>query len=212
MVIDPESFRKNLLKYTKMAFQLLPEIDSPIILDIGCGTGVPTMELAGMCNGKITGVDIDMAALEKLKAKIREKKLTDRVRVVNCSITNMPFEDVTFDIIWAEGSVSHLGFGKTVKLLRKYLKNGGFLVVHDDEGNYLKKIHYVESAKFKLCGFFVLSEMVWWNEYYKHLEAELTKAISTQPPFELSRLRKEVEQFKREPQRYRSAFFIMQKN
>ena len=48
--------RKRLNKYTKKAFHLLPELDKPRILDIGCGSGVPTMELARLSNGEIIGL------------------------------------------------------------------------------------------------------------------------------------------------------------
>jgi len=211
MIVNPDLIRKNLLTYTRIAFQLLPEIDCPLILDIGCGTGVPTIEIAEMSNGSVIGVDIDSIALNILEGKIRQNKLNNRVRTLNCSFTNMPFDEGTFDIIWAEGAVSQCGFAGATKLLGRFLKRGGFFVVHDIEGNYIEKINAVESENFRLYGFFVLSETVWWNEYYRHLEAELTTATSTQPPFDLGCLRKEVAQFKREPQRYRSAFFIMQK-
>ena len=116
MTVDPDIYRKNLLTYTRIAFRLLPEMDCPLILDIGCGTGVPTIELAEMSNGSVTGVDVDRKALDILEAKIRQKKLTDRVRTLRCSFKDMPFEDGTFDIIWAEGSVSQCGFASAVKL------------------------------------------------------------------------------------------------
>ncbi|MBM4162569.1 MAG: class I SAM-dependent methyltransferase [Ignavibacteria bacterium] len=211
MTLNPETYRKNLLKYTTLAFRLLPEIEKPAILDVGCGTGIPTIHLAEMCNGSVVGVDVDRVALEKLEAKIREKGLSSRVRAIRCPMGEMPFDDGAFDIVWAEGSVGHLGFTSALNLLRRFLKSEGFLVIHHDAVDHMNKISAVESANFMLRGFFVLSESVWWNDYYKHLEAELTKAASAEPPFELSSLREEVEQFKRDPQNFRSAFFIMQK-
>jgi methylase of polypeptide subunit release factors len=38
--------RKNLSRFTERALSSIPELDNPIILDIGCGTGVPTILLA----------------------------------------------------------------------------------------------------------------------------------------------------------------------
>jgi cyclopropane fatty-acyl-phospholipid synthase-like methyltransferase len=38
--------RKGLLKYMVKAFSLIPLSHSPKILDIGCGTGVPTIWVA----------------------------------------------------------------------------------------------------------------------------------------------------------------------
>lgn len=211
MKVDPELFRKNLLKFTRIAFQLLPEIDKPSVLDVGCGTGIPTMELAELCNGKIIGVDRDRKALDTLEAKIQEKKLSHRMSTLYCSIEDLPFEKEKFDIIWAEGSISHLGFTGAVKLLRGYLKVGRFLVVHDDAGDPIDKITSAESEGYALYGFFIVSETVWAREYYEHLEAAITDAESSLPPFDLSCLKRELEQFKKSPGSFRSAFFILKK-
>ena len=68
--LELEKLRQKLLKYTREAYYLLPEMDKPNILDIGCGTGIPTLELAELSNGEITGIDIDGAALDKFKKRV----------------------------------------------------------------------------------------------------------------------------------------------
>lgn len=35
--VDKDSVRKGLIKYTRKAFHMVPELDRPYILDIGCG-------------------------------------------------------------------------------------------------------------------------------------------------------------------------------
>ncbi|MHA1479878.1 MAG: class I SAM-dependent methyltransferase, partial [Candidatus Thorarchaeota archaeon] len=60
-------FRRNLLKYTRTAFQMIPSITKPLILDIGCGSGVPTIELAKLSGGQITAIDIKQTLLEILQ-------------------------------------------------------------------------------------------------------------------------------------------------
>ena len=67
------------LDYTRRAYGMLPEFDNPKILDIGCGEGEPTIELAKLSNGLITGLDVDKKALDKLKIKIEEKDLSNRI-------------------------------------------------------------------------------------------------------------------------------------
>ena len=44
--------RKRLLKYTRKAFRMLSQMDKPRILDIGCGSGAPTLELARLSQGE----------------------------------------------------------------------------------------------------------------------------------------------------------------
>jgi hypothetical protein len=123
----------------------------------------------------------------------------------------MPFNKEVFDLIWAEGSISHLGFKSAKKILGRYLKSGGFLVVHDDANSYLEKISTAQTTGFSLLGFFVLSDRIWWDEYYKHLESALASTVSVRPPHKLSVIRKELAQFRHDPNRFQSAFFIMRK-
>ena len=68
--INQDHFRERLNKYTKKAFQMLPKIENPHILDIGCGSGVPTIELAKLSNGEIIGIDINQSLLDSLNRRV----------------------------------------------------------------------------------------------------------------------------------------------
>ena len=67
--------RERLNKFTVKAFQMVPKMDNPRILDVGCGSGVPTLKLAELSNGHITALDIDQNAIDSLKRKIAESGL-----------------------------------------------------------------------------------------------------------------------------------------
>ena len=88
--IDRDSFRKRLLKYTRKVFKLLPRLDKPRILDVGCGSGVPTIELAILSRGKIVGIDIDQSLLDELDRKIEREGLSNRVESRNTQQDNNP--------------------------------------------------------------------------------------------------------------------------
>lgn len=90
--IHKDLFRERLSKYTRKALQMLPELDKPHILDIGCGSGVPTLELARLTNGQIIGLDIHQPYLDELNRKIQEAGLSDRVRTVKCSMFELDFQ------------------------------------------------------------------------------------------------------------------------
>ena len=74
--LNLEQLRKGFLKYTRMAFQMLPKMNSPRILDIGCGTGVPTLELARLSDGEHLD-NLDLGELHNIALFIlsREEEL-----------------------------------------------------------------------------------------------------------------------------------------
>ena len=102
-------------RYTRKAFRMLPGLEKPRILDIGCGAGEPTLELARLTQGEITGIDINQPALDRLKIKIEKAGLSDRVQALNRSMFNMDFPDESFDILWSEGSIYNIGFARGLK-------------------------------------------------------------------------------------------------
>ena len=116
--IEKDRIRENLNKYTRKAFKLLPKCKNPHILDIGCGTGVPTIELAKISNGHVIGIDIDVTSLKLLQRKIKETELNNRVSVTKDSILTMNFPQESFDIIQSEGSIFVIGFENGIKKWR----------------------------------------------------------------------------------------------
>jgi len=148
--------RGRLNKYTRRAFQMLPELDQPHILDIGCGSGVPTMELARLSDGQIIGLDIDSSLLDQLAKKIEEAGLSDRVKTLKCSMLELDFPDESFDLIWAEGSIARIGFERGLKEWRRFLKPKGFLIVHDEVTNITQKLEQISGCGYELLGHFTL--------------------------------------------------------
>ena len=70
---------------------MLPELNRPRILDVGCGTGAPTLEIARLSGGEVIGIDINQDLLDKLSRKVEKAGLTQRVKTINCSLFDMPF-------------------------------------------------------------------------------------------------------------------------
>ena len=196
---------------------MLPKLDKPRILDIGCGSGVPTMELARLGQGEVIGIDIDQSALDKLTQKIREAGFSNRVQAVNCSILDMVFPDESFDIIWSEGSIFVIGFERGIQEWKRFLKPNGFMVIHDEKGNVEEKLEQISKCGYKLLGYFILSEDTWWTEYFAPLEKLIAKSQTsyTDDPHtleELNQAQRELEMFKHNPERNSSVCFVIQKN
>ncbi|MFC1916837.1 class I SAM-dependent methyltransferase [Chloroflexota bacterium] len=211
-----DNIRKRLLKYTRKAFRMLPQLEKPRILDVGCGSGIPTLELARLSHGEIMGIDIDQPALGKLTSKIKEAGLTDQVQAVNCSILDMDFPDGRFDIIWSEGSIYAIGFERGLREWRRFLKPDGFMVVHDEQGNVKEKLEQISNCGYELLDYFILGKDTWWTEYFAPLEkciSEIRTKCADDPKLlpALDNDRREIDTFKKNPGRYSSVFFIMKK-
>jgi len=196
---------------------MLPKLDKPRILDIGCGSGVPTMELARLGQGEVIGIDIDQPALDKLTKKISEAGFSNRVQAVNCSILDMVFPDESFDIIWSEGSIFVIGFKRGIQEWKRFLKPNGFMVIHDEKGNVEEKLEQISKCGYKLLGYFILSEDTWWTEYFAPLEKLIAKSQTSyaDDPHtleELKQAQRELEMFKHNPERNNSVYFVIQKN
>jgi len=196
---------------------MLPKLEKPYILDIGCGSGVPTIELAKLSNGEIIGIDINQSLLDKLDRKIEEEGFSDRVKTVKCSLFAIDFPDERFDIVWAEGAIWIIGFEKGLKEWRRLLKPNGFLVVHDEIRTVSNGLEKIASCGYRRINHFQLPEDAWWTEFYRPLEKrikELYMKYKNDPGVLkiLKEYQNEIDMVKRNPKDHSSAFFIMQKS
>ncbi|MFC1956441.1 class I SAM-dependent methyltransferase [Chloroflexota bacterium] len=211
-----DKIRKRLLKYARKAFRMLPQMDRPRILDIGCGSGISTLELARLSQGEVIGIDIDQSALDTFERKIKEAGLTDRVQAVNWSMFDMDFPDESFDIIWSEGSIYAIGFEKGLREWKRFLKPVGFIVVHDEQGNVKEKLEQISNCGYDLLGYFILSVDTWWIEYFSPLEKWISESgtrYTDDPKIleELHQAQRELDMFKKDPERNSSICFVMKR-
>lgn len=209
-----DTLRENLLKFTRKAFELFPKIERPRILDIGCGSGVPTLELARISGGQVTAIDTDLVQLAMLENKIENAGLSDRVNVINCSMLDLP--EGNFDIIWAEGAIAVIGFEKGIREWSRLIRDGGYLVIHDDLMGLKEKMEQIPLCGYDLIGHFIMNEDIWWNEYYAPLEKKLndirSKHLNDKGVVKLlSGDQQEVDGYKKDKERYRSVFFVLKK-
>lgn len=218
--VDSETIRdiarSNLCKYTRKAFYTLPKLENPRILDIGCGSGIPTIELTKLCDCRIVALDNDGFQLKLLEKRLKEQGLTDRIDIVNRSVTDMNFDKESFDIIWSEGLIFVVGFERGLEEWRYFLKPNGFMAVHDERGDVEKKLRYIAHSGYRLLDYFILDKDVWWSEYCSPLENEIQKIRDKYPdkPEILKKFKKEqqeIDLFKKDPGKFESTFFILQK-
>ncbi len=101
------------------------------VLEIGCGKGLATLVLAKSLSAKIISVDNEQSALDSLKQMIGDEGLADKVEPVCESMTNLPFENKSFDLIWSEASAYVMGVQNALVKWKPLLTENGVMVFSD---------------------------------------------------------------------------------
>lgn len=208
--------RANLLSYTRRAYDLLPKLDRPRILDIGCGSGVSTLEIAQISGGSLVAVDTDRHALDELADRFRQTNLVHRLEIIHTSMQELAFPPNSFDVIWSEGSIVNIGFKRGLSEWRDFLIPEGHLVVHDVMTDLPRKMELARVCGYKLLGLLKLSPEIWWSRYYEPLKKELeafqqTCSLSKKVMAEMKVAEREIKEFDHSDDRFGSVFFVLQK-
>ncbi len=215
-VFDRDQFRANLLPYTRRAFSMLPRIVRPRILDIGCGSGIATLELARLSEGNIVAVDVDKEALNKLVNNAVMEGLSKRITVMHTSMLEMDFPSNSFDIIWTEGAITFIGFERGLREWRSLQVQDGYLVIHDVLSDLEKKVELISACGYTTLGEFIIPPEIWWKKYYeplkRHLEVfQRESALDKRTLNEIKAAAREIEEFDPKCDRFGSVFFILKK-
>jgi SAM-dependent methyltransferase len=104
------------------------------ILDIGCGPGTITADLAALVpDGHVTGVDHAPGILDQARATAAERGLTN-VDFAVADVHALEYPDDTFCVVHAHQVLQHVG--DPVQALREMVrvaKPGGFIAVRDSD-------------------------------------------------------------------------------
>ena len=185
---------------SEKAFSYLKDLpEKPDILDVGCGTGRHTLLLSRLTKGRITALDLLEQNIKILNNKIETDKLGNRIRAVRGDMNRMPFKREQFNLIWAEGSIYAIGFGKGLQKWKKFIRADGYLVasevvwVRDEPPFDLKAfwdseypgmlthkeaLNIAKKEGYKITGSFPVSPEGWKN-YYGPLEKRINEMRDT---------------------------------
>jgi SAM-dependent methyltransferase len=167
----------------------------PQILDIGCGPGMQTLDLArALPQSRIWAIDNHEPFIRQLK--LRARGFNGRVVAQIGDMFNLKFPNEMFDLIWSEGAIYFMGFGNGLSTWKPLLKSGGYLAVTEAtwlENNPPQEIKQFWQAEYpamatlednlgtvkkngyEIVGHFALPEAAWWKNFYTPLLQQVEK-------------------------------------
>ena len=119
---------------TEWGLSYLTVADDAKLLDIGCGGGATLAKLAGIVrSGKVYGIDYSDVSVRKSKEYNKDLVGSGRIEVLKGSVSDMMFEDGTFDgIVTVESFYFWPDPEESLKEVRRVLKDTGtFLLIAD---------------------------------------------------------------------------------
>lgn len=101
------------------------------VLDVGCGTGIATRQLAQQMRD-VSGCDIDKAMIETAEEH------EGSIKYYIAPTASMPFENEKFDALTVFGAFHWFCDATSVLEITRILKNGGFFIVvnKNEAGNF----------------------------------------------------------------------------
>lgn len=102
------------------------------VLDVGCGPGTITVELAArVAPGRVTGVEISNEALDLARAEARARNQSN-VSFATSDVHALDFPDDTFDVVHAHQVLQHVADPvQALRELRRVCMPGGIVAVRD---------------------------------------------------------------------------------
>lgn len=102
------------------------------VLDVGCGVGGPAREIATFTNANVTGLNNNDYQISRAEAYAERRGLESQCKFVKGDFMKMPFQDATFDAVYAIEATVHAPKLETVYgEIFRVLKPGGTFGVYE---------------------------------------------------------------------------------
>ena len=99
------------------------------VLEVGCGTGFMACRISEEKNCRIVGIDISKRMIEMARERAKKLRLEDKATFRVADACKLPFEDNSFDVVFAQFVTVLLDKKKALAEFMRILKPGGYLGV-----------------------------------------------------------------------------------
>jgi SAM-dependent methyltransferase len=221
-----------------MLLSAKPELtDKMRVLDLGCGNGAQTIQLAKHIDGTILAVDNHQPYLDELQRRTKAEGLSDKIQLCLKDMAKLVPADGPFDLVWSEGALFVMGFREGLTACHDLLTPDGLLAASElawfkpdppEECRQFFETGYpamvdidanlaiIKSCGYKILGHFTQPESAWWEPYYNPLGDRLQsfrKKYAADPERieMIDTIQMEIDIYRKYSAYYGNVFFLMQR-